>query len=364
MITLSLWLAFQTSGSPAPQPQRASFAALAAQAEAARQNKGADAPALYQRALALKPDWKDGWWALGGIYYSKDQFAECAGAFEKLAALDHSAPSHAMLGLCQYNLAKYDSAIENLAKAQKLGVMNEGIGQPAMYTLAKLWTKRGDFEGALSILFELAQMGKDNPAYIQLAGTAGLWKPMFPEDVPAEDRELVFLAGKACWDAAKRNVPAARASFADLLAHYPMASGAHYLAGSFEMFDSSDRAVEMFEDELKITPNHVGALMALGSEYLRQGKAEKALPFARKSVELAPGTYSTHTLLGRVLVETGALEPALKELETAREMAPEDPQPRIALASLYTKLGRKDDASRERREFLKIQANHKQPNEK
>jgi tetratricopeptide (TPR) repeat protein len=363
MIALIFLLAFQ-----APQPGGAAaqtpFSVLSVQAEAARQKGSPDAPVLYTRALKMKPDWKEGWWALGGIYYGKNQYTECTGAFEKLAAIDHSAPAYAMLGLCQYNLKKYDEAIENLAKAQKLSVMNESIGQPSMYTLAKLWTKRGNFEGALGILFEFAQMGKDNPAYTLLSGIAGLWKPMFPEDLPAEDRELVFLAGKAFCEAARRNVPVARASFADLLAHYPTASGVHYLAGSFEMFDSSDRAVEMFEEELKITPNHVGALMALGSEYLRQGDVVKALPYARRSVELAPGSYASHTLLGRVLIETGALEPALKELEAARQMEPEDPQPRIALASLYTKLGRKEDAARERREFLRIQAKNKQPNEK
>ena len=75
-------------------------------------------------------------------------------------------------------------------------------------------------------------------------------------------------------------------------------------------------------------------------------------------------SYATHTLLGRILVESGSLEPALKELETARQMQPDDPQPRIALASLYTKLGRKEDAARERREFLRIQASNKKPSER
>lgn len=355
MIALALWLAMQ-----APP-----FATLAAQADAARAKGSADAPALYQRALRVKPDWKDGWWALGTLHYGKNQYAESAVEFEKLVTLDRvSAPAYAMLGLSEYNLNKYDAAIENLAKAQKLNVMNESIGQASMYTLAKLWTKRGNFEGALGILFEFAQLGKESPAFLLLSGTAGLWKPMFPEEVPAADRDLVFLAGKAFWEAARRNVPMARASFDDLLAHYPSAQGVHYLYASFEMFDNVDRAVTLFEEELKITPDHIGAQMALGAEYLRRGEAPKALPYARRSVELAPSSYASHTLLGRALVETGEFEPALKELEQARQMAPEDPQPRIALASLYTKLGRKDDAARERREFLKIQANNKKPGEK
>ena len=346
------------------QAPATSFNSLAAQAEAAREKGAADAPQFYQRALKLKPDWKDGWWALGGLYYSKGDFKECANTFEKLAALDHAAPSHAMLGLCQYSLSKYDAAIENLAIARKLGTMSDGIAQPSMYTLARLWTKKGNFEGALAILYEFAQLGKDSPAYIPLSGTAGLWKPMFPEEVPSEEKEMVFLAGQAFWDAARRNVPVARAKFADLLTSYPKAAGVHYLDGSFELSDRPDLAVEMFEEELKVTPNHIGALLALGREYLRRGDPAKALPYARKCVEVAPGTYASHTLLGKILVETGALEPALKELETARQMEPEDPQPRIALASLYAKLGRKDDAARERREFLRIQASQKQSNEK
>ena len=358
MIALLLALSLQAS------PVATQFTQLATKAEAARQQGSADALVLYARALKLKPDWKDGWWALGTLHYAKSQYEEGAAAFEKLASLDHSAPAHAMLGLCQSNLTKYDAAIENLAKAQKLNVMNESIGQASMYTLAKLWTKRGNFEGALGILYEFAQLGKESPAFILLSGTAGLWKPMFPEEVPAADRDLVFLAGKAFWESARRNVPVARASFEDLAARYPTTPGVHYLYGSFEMLDKPQRAVTLFEEELKISPDHIGAQTALGAEYLRLGDAAKALPYARRAVELAPSSYATHTLLGRVLVETGEFDAALKELEVARQIEPEDPQPRIALASLYTKLGRKDDAARERREFLRIQAANKKPGEK
>ena len=265
-----LLLAFQ--GSP-----QGSFATVSRASRGPRANKrfGRDAPALYQRALQMKPDWKDGWWALGGIYYQKDKFTECAAAFEKLAALDHSAPSHAMLGLCQYNLKNYDAATENLAKAQKLGLMNEGIGQPSMYTLAKLWTKRGNFEAALSILFDFAQLGKENPAYVELKRSCG---PSVEADVPggtAGRGSVKWCSWQARLLGRRRNAMCpggAREFRRPVGALSEGRRGVHYLAGSFELFDSSDRAVEMFEDELTINPNHVGALMALGSEYLRQGQ--------------------------------------------------------------------------------------------
>ena len=59
--------------------------------------------------------------------------------------------------------------------------------------------------------------------------------------------------------------------------------------------------------------------------------------------------------MGRVLTEGDIdLPRGLKELEYARQLAPASPQVRIALATAYTKAGRKDDAARERQEFLRL----------
>lgn len=346
-------------------PVQGQFSQLAAQADAARAAGAPNAPSLYQQALKLKPDWKDGWWSLGTLHYKANQSKECAEDFERLVALDPgSAPAHAMLGLCQFQLQRYDAALEHLQKSQSLNLTNEAIAMPAEYTLAKLWTKRGNFEAALTILFDFAQMHKDNPAYLLLSGAAGLWRPLFPEEIPQSDRELLFLAGRAFWEGAQRNLPVARASFDDLLSRYPTAAGVHYLYGSFELYDQPDKALGLFLEEHRLNPKHIGVLTALAAEYLRRGDSAKAMAYARDSVELAPQSYAAHALLGRALLDSGDLEASKKELEQARQLAPEEAQPHIALASLYTKLGRSEDAARERREFLRIQAKNKKPNEK
>jgi Tfp pilus assembly protein PilF len=41
-------------------------------------------------------------------------------------------------------------------------------------------------------------------------------------------------------------------------------------------------------------------------------------------------------------------------LEKAVAMAPANPQSRLALAAAYAKVGRKDDAAKQRREFLRL----------
>lgn len=347
---------------PAPPPP--AFRRIAAEAEQARKARSPEAVALYTRALALNPDWKDGWWALGSIQYQKDRYPECRDAFQRLTAADpHSGPAFTMLGLCEYRTKQYEASLAHLRRGQELGVALEAIDDVGKYHAAKLLTRAGDFEGALNILAQFAQAGKENSGYIVLAGVAGLWKPVLPEDLAPEERELVFLAGRAFWDAAVRNVPAAKKSFEVLLNKYPASPGVHYLYGSFALLEDSDRALPAFEEELKIWPDHVGALSAIAAEYLRRGEPAQGLPYGRRCVERMPQSFASHAIYGRLLAETGDLEGGLRELELAKKLGPDDPQPRIALASIYAKLGRQEDAARERREFVRLKAPMKKPGE-
>ncbi len=337
---------------------------MASDAEQAFLNKSPEAVGLYAKALAANPKWKDGWWRVGTLQYQKDQWADCRDSFAKLAALDAaSSPAWSMQGLCEYSNREYEAAMQHLKRGQEIGA-GEGIDEVAKFHLAKVYGKLGDFEAALGVYALMAQTYKEKQAWVTAAGVAALWRPQLPEDVPAQDRELIFLAGRAFWDAATRNVPEARKSFENLMAKYPNAPGVHYLYGGFAVLELPDEAIPAFEAELKVQPDHVGALTALAAEYLRRGEPAKGLPYGQKCAEKLPNSYATHALYGRLLAESGDLKNGVVQLEMARKMAPEDPQPHIALASVYAKLGRPEDAARERREFLKLKSMEKKPAER
>lgn len=346
ILPLILWLA------ATPQPPASNLEAAAGKA---REAGAPEAHDLYRRALAANPKWQDGWWALGTLEYAKDKFPECREAFGQLSRLaPKSGPAVTMLGLCEYGTHQDDQAIIHLRDGQQLGAGAPAIDKVAKYQLARLYVRDGLFEPALGVIVQLAQTVDDNPAYLSLAGCAALWKAVLPEEVPEPDRELVYFAGRAFWYAGARKAAAAAEAMRNLAARYPDSPGVHYLSGSLKLQDDPAQAVNEFLAELKINASHVGALSALAAEYIREGEPAKGLPYALNLVSLLPGALASHALLGRILAETGDMQEGVRELEKARAIDPDHPQPHIALASLYAKLGRKEDAARERKEFLRL----------
>lgn len=308
-------------------------AALQARAEQARTKDDPAAIKLYQRALTASRDWKEGWWALGNLEYAKDHFPECRDSFRRLTELAPQAGgAFGMLGLCEVGAKDYVNALDHLRKGKELGFGSDALEKTARYHLARLYTKSGDFESALRVIAELGENTQESPSFVRVAGVAALWKPLFPEEVPASDQELVYLAGKAFWHAFARNAATAEKELSELVDRYPQQQGVHYLFGSFELRNNPDHAVTEFEAELKINPSHLGALSALAAEYLRRKDPAKGIPYARELAKAMPESPVPHTLLGRLLAESGENSEAVAELEKAREISPDDPQPRITLA--------------------------------
>jgi cytochrome c-type biogenesis protein CcmH/NrfG len=65
--------------------------------------------------------------------------------------------------------------------------------------------------------------------------------------------------------------------------------------------------------------------------------------------------YPARNVLGRVLLELGQADRAVKELEEGVRLAPSSPEMHFALARAYTRVGRKEDAQKERETFKRLQ---------
>jgi predicted Zn-dependent protease len=88
---------------------------------------------------------------------------------------------------------------------------------------------------------------------------------------------------------------------------------------------------------------------------MKRDQFNDALPLAEKAVQLAPKLYAARNVLGRVLLDLGQIDRAIKELEEGVKLAPASPEMHFALARAYTRAGRKEEAARERETFKKLQ---------
>lgn len=337
-----------------PQP---AFNKLAGQAAAARvAGRLEDTIRLYNQALQLNPQWAEGWWALGSIFYDRERYAEADGPLRMLLGLQpENGVAWALLGLCEFQLRDYPQALADLQKSRKLGLGgNKALGDLARLHVAILRTREGQFELAYEELRHFARDGNDSPNVLEAFGVNILRMPLLPAELPPYKREPVLLAGRAAYHQAARYVQEADRDYKELLARFPDTPNANYAYGIFQLSDAPDAALESFRRELLVKPDNLPALLQLAFEYIKRNDFEQALPFARKSVATAPEFFTTHNALGRVLLGLGKMNEAIKELETGVKQAPDSPEMRFALARAYTKARRPDDAKREREIFLQL----------
>ncbi len=103
-------------------------------------------------------------------------------------------------------------------------------------------------------------------------------------------------------------------------------------------------------------PSFWEAHMLLAMSYARMNDLPQAIQECHTVLAVAPEHYGTNLILGRVLLRSGNAETAVPSLQKAASLRPKSPEPHVALADAYTKLGRDADAAHERQEVQRLQS--------
>ena len=349
----------------AAQTPSPSFEQLSVKAQQAYDaNQDDEAARLFSEAVKLKPDWADGWWALGMIDYQHDRYPQCSESLNHMVALDPSAaPGWALLGLCEFRTKQYDAAFEHLKKAHMLVPAKKPGGELldiANYHLAMLLTRQGAFEVAQEILMKVAVRVQNNQEMMFAGGVASLRMPVLPSEVPANQHDVVAMAGKAFWDLATRPPDEAESDFKRLLAAYPNFPNVHYFCGTFLGARHPEESVPEFVAELRVSPESVPARVQLVLRYVVEGKTDEALKFAREAVALSPDSVGAQLALAEAMRSGGDDVHALSAYLAAEKLDPVSPKIRHFVANAYRALGRDDDMRRELAEFSRLKS--EQPN--
>ena len=329
---------------------------LKAATEARQAQKWQEAIELYGQLVKLKPDYVEGYWYQGTAYYTLEDYTRCRETFRRVVKLaPKNGAAYAFLGLCGFALKDYDRALQHLLQSRILGVGDTpDLGSVARYHAALLMGRAEQFEQALETLGEFANEGDDNPRVIEAMGLATLRMPLLPNELPADRREMVLMAGRASYMMATRNTAGADKAFEALAIRYPETANVHYAYGVFLLQEQSDKAIEEFKRELELQPGHPSSLMQLAYEYLKRGDAAAALPWAQEAVKVAPNAFPARKALGQALLESGDVDGAIRELELGIKLAPESPSLHFQIARAYQRAGRLEDATRAREEFTRL----------
>jgi predicted Zn-dependent protease len=354
------WLRAQT-------PAREQFEDLSRRAQAALDSRPEEAIQLYKQALAVRPDWPEGWLYMGGALYQMGHYAEATDALRKgIGLAPIFANGWALLGLGESQLDDQDQALADIRKGEQLG-LNGGVQFETAVRVraAQLLIGSSAFDEALAQLQPLTKYPDEPPPVEETMGLCALASPDDIARITPQRRAVVDLAGKAAWALASQHHDVAATGYRQLLAQYPGEPGVHYAYGLFLLETDIAAALAEFQKEAQSNPKHWPSLLAIASIQIRQGAPEQALGSLHAAMKAVPTRYRwlCHTNLGRANLDANNVTAAISELEDAVRQMPSSANGHLFLAEAYRRAGREADAGRETAEFEKTKVKQDSPGE-
>jgi len=332
----ALAFALDCGSAPAALAQSTdNFQSLAQTATAAREaGKADEAVHAYSQALALHPDWAEGWYYLGTLQYDQNHYSEAIAALQKLVQLaPNLGPAWSFLGLSEFEAKDYANSLAHLEKAQAIASSDDPeLARVSAYHLALLLIRNGEFERASSLL--QATFGQNQlPAQIKTAlGLALLRVPLLPEEVEPSQDALLEAAGEAVL---LQNDPEKfLAALSTLLAQHPQTPYLHYAQGlALESAHQPKQALIAQQNETRISPR--SALPWIQIAALELKNPDESLRAAKQALTLAPNSSAAHLALSKALRASGKASQSAQEAQAAEKLAPDHPQTDADAASLY-----------------------------
>ena len=311
---------------------------------------------MYHEALALRPNWAEGWFYLAASEYELKHFGEARTAFERATTLaPKNGPGWCFLGLSEYQLADYGRALQHFRNGEALGCEGSPDFSSAVHLhVALLLIQRKQFAPAMQELQAVTKREVNASLTRKAFGLEALGMALLPPEIPRAKQEEVDLAGDATEELYSAHPEAAQASFETLVAKYGNEPGVHYAYSIFLKLRDPDRSMAELRKELQINPSHVFATVELASLELKAGHTDTARQLAKRAVQIEPANPLCLAVLGRTLLKLGQFPSAVHELERAVALAPGDPQMHFYLEQAYYRAGRTGDAQKEKAEFARL----------
>lgn len=288
----------------------------------ARQENYNEAIPNYRKALALRPDVPGLRMNLGLALFKAGNLR---GAIPEFKTLLQSKTTPAadiqrlniLLGMAHYGVAQYPEAVPYLKRA----VENDAQNLPLRLALAHscLWSKQ--YQCVMDVYHQILTLN-------------------------AESAEADMLAGEAL-DEMKDNAGAV-AQFQAAEKANPKEPNVHFGLGYLYWTQKRyPEALAEFQEELANDPMHAQSILYLGDTQLQLNKPGEARPLLEKALALDKDSWLANLDLGIIDMDAGRNEIALKELNQAAKLRPEEPNIHWRLARLYRAMGKPEESKAE-----------------
>jgi tetratricopeptide (TPR) repeat protein len=343
---------------PQTKPTPESFDSIAQRAAAARDADRLDeAVLLYKKALAVRPQWAEGWWSLGTLEYDRNNYRSAAAAFRQLVPLaPNNGTAYAMLGLSEFELGQDAAALRDIEKAKRLELSsNPQLRLVVLYHDGILLLRAGRYQAAQTPLGALCRETVPNDTVVQALGLAVFrlsLKDAPPVGTPGA--EIVQRVGHAACISVQKKYDQARKEYTDLLAEYPDYPQIHYVFGKF-LGETNDvgAAVAEYQKEIQHNPKDINSRLEIAATQYKINSAA-GIPYAEEAVALNPHVAFAHYLLGLLYLDVDEYKKAIPQLEMAQKAFSRDAKVYFALGSAYSRAGRKREAEKARALFQKL----------
>jgi tetratricopeptide (TPR) repeat protein len=334
------------------------FDQLSQRAASARDDNRLDeAISLYRRALAFRPKWAEGWWSLGTIEYDRSDYAAAAADLKRLLPLaPKDGTAQAMLGLCEFELGQDKPALSDLQAGSSLGLASDRqLQEVVYYHEGTLLLRSGHFKIAQATFALLCKQDIETERVDDGMGMSVL--RALPNEAPtadSTDAAVIRQVGHAACLVALKRFDEANGNYNRLLESDPAFPNIHYAFG-LALIESNDipRAVDQFKIAISQNPGNAAARLEIAAALYKVDSAT-ALPYAEEAARLNPRQPFAHYLLGLLLLDTDHTTQAIPELEIAAKAFPREKRIFFALASAYSRAGRRQDAEKARASFEQL----------
>ncbi|HMI51729.1 MAG TPA: tetratricopeptide repeat protein [Candidatus Saccharimonadales bacterium] len=264
----------------------------------------------------------------------------------------------AVMGLSEYRLKDYGSALVHLERGNELGLGGSPDSvELAKSTLAALLNHAGQRSAAERLLSGETGSGPRDRLIQVIAGMLLLHVSGLPEELEPQARPLVVAAGEIYLLLEQSKYDEAFPKLDALIKQNPATPFLHYAYGvALASLSEYPEAEAQFREEARLSPESELPHIRLASLALRSRRSAGAVAPAKRAIELAPNSAEAHYTLGRAYLDLNQIADAVSELEMASKLEAGSPEIHFSLARAYARANRPERADEERATFRRLNA--------